>query len=586
DPNLHPQLRDGRWRPEIFDFEFGYGLWNRGDPTPSATAAGANTLHAIINRTGTTTPVPGAGANAHHFNATESASFMIPALLQRADMRAKLANAFMDIMSASHNPTFANGVYKGLRDQIRTEHGFVLGAGYISALARNGTNAAGPGWPATLEDAESDSSSQPADQFITARGATVATMISTAHPSGLSQSGGGTATTLTINGDGGSAQMNTRPIGLSEVNAYLPNDPRRVKSATVNYYGGVDIPMVFNPWPGWEIDKVTVGGTDTPVQEEFGKFFIKVQAGAKVEVSFKKEADMIPFISSVQAKRQNWFELTNYSDKTVSTRGLFLSDNYNSTEDDETARRPHDAKFRMPALIIRPGQTVRFALRASDVSTMKWNKANFSLSLGERFRMADSKGNIVQHIEVTQMSESDMQTRGQDGYWTIKTSPLPPPPKFCAHGVNKNEWCKECYPPCEHNNDPRVCMQCVCIHNNPAKTCPVCLNSTPGVTGTITGQEGSPRPHVLTGRIQNTGSVGYGGWGGDGAQEVWTVVFELPSVDEIYPNVSGTDGGMNGLNVQVDGKYLILTSSPGGQHYSPHPLAAGASVNINIRLQW
>jgi hypothetical protein len=496
DPNLDPQLRDGRWRFKVHDMEFGYGLWTQGNPVQSATASTANTLHALINRTGAGVGVPGAGRG-EHFNATQSASFMIPALLQREDMRARLANTFMDILSASHNPDYANAIYRGLRAQINAEHGHLLTNGYVSHLARNGTNAAHEGsWPNSLADLNGDDSEN-ADTFVSRRAATIATMISAPHPStaataptsghGLGLSGSGTATRLTIAGTrdtaGGSATLNTRPIGIRSglVTPHDPSinarDPRDTLTASVNYYGsGAIIPVFAHPWPGYVLDNFSVGGTRVPdaqVIRRYGRESIMVEPGAQVTITFRKADDATVHISQVQARSQNWFEVTNGTDRVLSTRGLYLSDNYEGNEESEL-RRPHDHRFRMPALIIQPGETVFFALSSNNTDDhLKGARTNFSLSFGERFRMADSQGNILQHIEVAYMERAQIQTRAPDGFWTIYDGPC----RDCGRC-----GCTQCFAPSGR------CEQDECERCNPL------IPPGPAVIG-VTGDVQSP---VLT----------------------------------------------------------------------------------------
>jgi hypothetical protein len=547
DPNLNHQLRDGRWRFKVHDMEFGYGLWNRGDPTPSATASGANTIHALINRTGVSTRVP--GTTAYHFNATEGGSFMMTAILQRADMRAKLANTLMDLISGSHSAAFAVPIFNGLRDQIRDEHTFLLSNAFVSSMARNGTNAPGPGWPSEIGQVENSEPSMGVPTFMQERGAALQTHITTAHPSGLSQSGTGTATTLTINGDGGSATLNTRMIGLSRTAAPFPNDPRVARTVTVNYFGGVDIPVTAHPWSGYELDHFTVGGTPVPaaqVQYDHGRQFINVQPGAQVGVSFRTIPGATVQISRVQARSQNWFEITNYTNRTLTTRGLYLSDNYNADEESEQ-RRPHDHRFRMPALIVRPGETVFFALASNDTDDhLKRAQANFGLTFGERFRLADARGNILQHIEISLMGHSQIQQRGGDGFWAIIDGPCRDCDRcgctqcfgatngYCNRNTCARCWCFE--PPCN-----RLLVDCIC---GPAPGRPLVEGNIESVVVNLDGRQI---------RVDAIGMP----------QHAQPINFR---VQIRLPGEWGTPSGVSappGINWSVSGDVLTISTAPG-----------------------
>ncbi|MCL2036829.1 MAG: putative Ig domain-containing protein, partial [Oscillospiraceae bacterium] len=150
DPTLHPYLRDGKWRMVVADFEFGLGLWQNGAPDNNATHESANTIHALIHRTGGGTPLPGhdpyqvptmtgdtqAGQGRIHFNATRGNTFIIAGLMKDEAMRAKYANAMFDLIEHSHTSAMANTVYGYLAWTIREEHIRMLGG-----QARGGSGA-------------------------------------------------------------------------------------------------------------------------------------------------------------------------------------------------------------------------------------------------------------------------------------------------------------------------------------------------------------------------------------------------------------------------------------------------------------
>jgi hypothetical protein len=510
DPNINHQLRDGRWRFKIHDMEFAYGLWNNGEP-PSATSATANTIHAVINRTGEGVNIPGAGA--HHFNAG-SRTFMMTALMQREDMRIKLANALMDIMSASHTPTFANAVYNDMRAQIRTEHSFLLSNGFVSATARNGTNSAGPGWPSELGQVEvGQDASMSVTNFMNGRGAAMREAIAAPYrvgnpttATGLGISGSGTATRLTITGDGGSAVLNTRPIGVQSGLVHSA-DPRNTREASVNYFGsGNIIPVTASPWPGYEIDRFTVGGTAVPaaqIRNDHGRQFIMVAPGAQVTVSFKVADDATFVIDQVQARGQNWIRISNNTGRTINTRGMYLSDNYESDETSER-RRPHDMRWRMPALILRPGTTVTIPMRSNDEDSLKWAQTNFGIGFGERLRLADRNRNIIQHIEVSLMNQAQIQERSPDGFWTINEGPC----RDCGRcgcmqcfGANQGSCnrntCARCW--CSAPACNRLLVDCIC---GPGPDRPLVEGDINGIVVTINGNNVEVRATEVPGHGQ------------------------------------------------------------------------------------
>ncbi|MCL1881552.1 MAG: CotH kinase family protein [Oscillospiraceae bacterium] len=474
DPNFHPQLRDGRWRFKIHDMEFAYGLWDGGDPIPSATSHLANTIDALVNRTGLTRAPGGAGGSSRHFNATVSGSWIMPAVLQREDMRVRLANTLLDLIEGSHSTAFARSVYDNLRSQIRTEHSFVLQNSFISSTARNGTNTAGPGWPSSLGDVENPASSQSVTTFLNGRGNSIRGHITTpwregttAAPTGLGMTGTGTATTLTV-GEGGSAVFNSREIGV--ISPRYEGDPRMVSSLTMNYYSGANIPVTANPWPGYELDQFTVNGTPVPaaqIQYNFGRRFINIQAGDTVTVSFRRRFSPTNFgqqtvhhphetveVVRLQARGQNWLTLANNTDYVISTRGLYLSDNYDGERVDGGVRE-HDFRWRLPATIIPPNSEIHIPFGSNDDDDhLKNNRiGTFSFSFGERLRLANHDGTIIQHVEVTIMERNQIQQRNSDGVWTLVDGPC----RDCDRC-----GCIQCFPASGGRCERNTCARCWC----------------------------------------------------------------------------------------------------------------------------
>ena len=450
--NHDPRIRDGRWRMIAHDMEFGYGLWSGGEPTPSGTRPAINTLHALINRTGETN----LGGNGIHFNANPNTSWMMPAILQRPDMRAKLANIFSDLIDNSHSATTSQAVFTSMRSSFRDEHGHMLSIGRISELARNGTDAAGPGWPASLADVEGSAASTAIDTFLAARGASMQTHIAKAYgttDAGLGMPWASRKSTSLAIGTGGDAVLNSRPGGMINLKTYGTvvdprqrpgNDPAATHTITGMYFDGVDIPCKANPWPGYEVDTWTVNGTAVqPVASElaFGRNMINVKAGDVVTVTFKKVAmpQRNVHINNIQARRQNWIELVNNGDKTISTKGLFLSDNYDGVRDPGTGIRAHDLKWKMPVFILEPGQKLFIRTdnyRGNEVTLNRavLERPRWSITFGERLRLADATGRVLQHVDVSQMTDTQMQQRDLSGKWHIVTSRYTAPPcDDCDH---------------------------------------------------------------------------------------------------------------------------------------------------------
>jgi hypothetical protein len=552
DPNLHPHLRDGRWRFKAQDFEYGFGLWSGGDPVPSGTDHVANTLHALINRTGTDHSVT-QGGRGYHFNATQSASWVMPALLQREDMRAKLGNALSDIMEGSHSAALARSTFDRMRAPMLPEHSHMLSIARISELPRNGApsvhgfSGVTPDFPRGMDQINSPDASIHIPAFIQGRHSALQGHMARPYTETTSMPGAGlgltwasrTATTLTV-GSGGTATLNTRVAGFSE--SPVPGDPRTARTVTGQYFAGVDIPVTVNPWQGYILDAITVNGSAVTPQNDHGRIFANVQPGATVNVTFRKDPSIThPTINRVQARAQNWFEITNYTDSAVSTRGLYLSDNYD--RDDERIRT-HDFRFRMPAVIIRPGESVMMPLSSGEAEEMlKWTQLSFGLRFGERFRLADARGNILQHIEVSLMGVAQIQQRGEDGAWRIVDGPC----RDCARC-----GCMQCFGANGGNCNLNTCSRCWC-------SAPLCNRL---VADCICGpQEGRP---LITGdgiegvTVTTDGNIAVTGIGmpGHGGAINFVVQIRLPGEFRM-------DGfsGPPGITWSVSGDILTITAS-------------------------
>jgi hypothetical protein len=226
--NLHPHL-DGKWRFIAQDLEFGYGLWSDGS-TPAGTRPTENTLRHVINRTADPNR-PGAG----HFNATDQ-TFIMSALMKRADMRAKLANTFIDLIEGAYEPTNAVAVFERLRRQIEPEHNRMLSAERrISEIDRLGN----PGsWP---DSGAVSNSNRQIRNFLEQRPASKLSHIE----SELGFAASARSAVTLINGEGGTAIMNTRPVA---------------ENTTVigNYYNGTSIVIAAQPFPGYSADSPVV----------------------------------------------------------------------------------------------------------------------------------------------------------------------------------------------------------------------------------------------------------------------------------------------------------------------------------------
>jgi hypothetical protein len=453
---MHPHL-DGKWRFVAQDLEYGMGLWQNGEPLPSATNEADDTIWALLQRRGAQTSSQLGGRS--HFNATNSASFMMPALLGRPDassafqgrpeMRGKLANALNDIMQNSHNWSRSQRIHGQLEWFIRDEHRRMLGGPSsrsnaatlrISELPRNGMpSGQAPDFPSYGGEENSlypgsanDGGRLHLVRFLENRQRNMEGFIrSTLAPSGTQA-----RVSVTIAGTegshGGWATLNTLPLGV-HINQVAPgtwndsghNDPRVGLTKEGNYYvgGGNWVPIVAYPWPGY-IATVTGAERDP---NSINPNAYRVTAGGSVTITFSIDPNANLQITAAQPRQGNWWEISNLSDRPLSTKGLYITDSNN------------DTKHRLPSVIIQPQQRLFVPAGSNDREAgLKGVQPDFGISFGERLRLFDATtGENVQLVEITYVEpqgspiapdhargytgRGDVMWRQPDGNWRIET---------------------------------------------------------------------------------------------------------------------------------------------------------------------
>jgi hypothetical protein len=133
-----------------------------------------------------------------------------------------------------------------------------------------------------------------------------------------------------------------------------------------------------------------------------------------VQLHFVKDNDVNLRITAISATGGDWIEIHNPSDVALSARGWYLSDSSNLF------------RYRMPPLIIRGGETVRFRTRSNDtpesqVATLKRCQTNFNISFRETIRLTAADGNTAQAVDVTLLRRNQIQRLGRDGNWAVET---------------------------------------------------------------------------------------------------------------------------------------------------------------------
>jgi hypothetical protein len=215
DPDLHPYLRDGRWRVYSHDIESAWAIWD-----DHGRMMGEDTLRDILT-----------GENSNRWNSSNSSAFLY-ALVGREDTKARLANTFVDLIEGAFAPANVIQVLDGLIARIENEHNY--------ALRMNLFNPDNPGWPSI----ESVGGSREAIRRF-ARGRPDAVYSSIRANLGYDRNDRFTVSlTASI---GGGAVMNSRPVG-------------ELQTVEGNYFTGTEIIISARPHIGYTVDYWTVNG--------------------------------------------------------------------------------------------------------------------------------------------------------------------------------------------------------------------------------------------------------------------------------------------------------------------------------------
>ncbi|MCL1880955.1 MAG: CotH kinase family protein [Oscillospiraceae bacterium] len=246
---------------------------------------------------------------------------------------------------------------------------------------------------------------------------------------------------------GGDATLNTLTFGLLEpqaLGAAWCNETDRSRDPRIrgevhqgfHFAAGTRIPLTIRPWAGFRIQNISgenlIGAADAIGQSIPQRLY--VTGASNIYIQFERIPEGIhghglPHVSTIQANRGgpndggNWIEITNSTAAPLSTRGLYLSDNWDGQDEDTADHdRIFDFRWRMPAFIIDPGQTVFLQTNNTNETrhtALKHAQTNFGITFGERIRIADSAGNVIQRVEVSRMTSSEAQQRNPDGNWRI-----------------------------------------------------------------------------------------------------------------------------------------------------------------------
>jgi hypothetical protein len=405
-PNLHPYLRDRKWRWTPHDIE---AAWSANGASPTA-----NSIHNYIH-------------GSMGMPNWQGTSALLRAVLQRPEMRARFANTMIDLIEGVCSPTNVNRTLDDLVGKIGHEHSYSLAATGLRSWSPTDPS----GWW-TTSAGNVVNQREMIRSFANVRPSAMLGFIE--RPWGA-----------TTNSGLGFNQNNRYAVNLTVENGgYAVMNSRIVTEASIgNYYSGTTITITAKPYPGYIVDRWEVGGASQGSADT-----IDVSSASSVRLFFKKCPDFFAngsiSIQTVKAQSYNsqasdWLELHNPTGRAVSTRGLYLTESNNTND-----------KWQLPSFIIPPNQTIRIKTSGNESSDfIKRAQTNFNMGLAERLRLTKSDGSEVkelQRVEISFMRHNDIQRREACGRFKVdfgERQTPPPSPVFVPvrlMGQSASNW--------------------------------------------------------------------------------------------------------------------------------------------------
>lgn len=353
DEETDSEYLDGKWRYLLFDAEFAWGLYSDGYKNL--------TLSKILNGTH-----PAGG------------SVLATALMEREDMREKLANNICDLIGGAFSTDNILAVLEEKLAESDKEQMYALDNHITSEWANR--------------DTFTNSRNEIRD-FAKNRKTVILKDLRRVFGVGEEMY------SVSVTGAQG--------LKVS-LNIQTVTDKSKISAEYFTEYG---VPLIAESFSGYEFDYWEINGekvtesslTLTADMAKDGK--IEVKAYAK-----KTVFDKLLYIDEVYTgSDSDLLTLYNPNSEAVSTKDLYLSD-------DETLLK----KWKIPTTTVRPEETLTIVCKNNkDSSTLLKLQANFSLKSGETLILSDTTGNIIGKMVVADCEENEIQRRQTDGTYKI-----------------------------------------------------------------------------------------------------------------------------------------------------------------------
>ena len=354
------KYQDGKWRYFFYDAEFAWGLYSDGYAN--------KTLTKILNGTH-----PAGG------------SVLVTALMERADMREKLANNLCDLIGGAFSTENILATLEQKLADSDKEQLYALNKGITSTWANEGT----------FENSRNE-----IREFADKRANIILSDI--CRNFGIDKDD---TYKVKLNGAKGlKVTMNIQTV-------------KDANTATAEYFTPYKVKLTAEDMSGytftsWEINGKTYTDREITIDSSMAKKG-KITINARSEKT-SSTGDLL-YISEVYTGGDaDWIELYNPNDNDVSTRGLYLTDKEDMLN-----------RYKIPTVNVKPHSTLTIVCKNNkSENTLMKMQTNFSLKTGETLILSNESGEILGRVAIIDCDENESLVRQRDGSYAKVRRPL------------------------------------------------------------------------------------------------------------------------------------------------------------------
>lgn len=346
---------DGKWRFLLFDAEFGMGLYGNGYTEP--------TISYLLN--------------GRHMQGT---SVFLTSLLERDDMKMKLANTLCDLMYGEFSYDSALKVIEEKISLCDTECMYALDNGYTSSWARRETFA---------------ESRQQIRDFFKNRPEIIIRDIRKVMGFGDNM-----VNIALLNGEGGTSYLNSVEVTGG-------------KRASRNYFSECAVPLKAQAYTGyrflyWDINGAIIEDGETVITPEMSKDGTVTVKAVYEKVPVTGEPVYISRLYT--AGDSDSITLYNPNSEDVKLDGFCLSDKASLLD-----------RWHIPSVSVKAESELTIVCKNnSDSSALQKLITNFNLKTGETVYLTNREGEIISKAAVVEMEENEQLVRRSGGKYIVE----------------------------------------------------------------------------------------------------------------------------------------------------------------------